>query len=236
MKKLMFVAAAALCASVFAAAIESSNIVGYAQNNLQTGFTMATSQFLPVTGTGISLESIVPNRVNAVTIQLLSSAGVMVQSYQYMDWAGPDYDQTAWADLDGNIAENVVFAPGQGLWIQAAESTDAITTAGAVGFDDVTVSLRAGFTAVGNPFPVAIPLQDIVASQVNTTTIQLLSPAGVMLESYQYMDWAGPDYNQTAWADLDGNIAEDVVIQPGQGLWIQAASTEDSITFPAPEL
>ena len=101
---------------------------------------------------------------------------------------------------------------------------------------DIAITLKNGFTPAGNPFPIRVALQDLVVNNVNTVTIQLLSSSGVALESYQYMDWAGPNYDQTAWADLNGTIAEGIYIEPGQGLWIQGSSTSDIITFPAPEL
>ena len=197
---------------------------------------MATPQFINVGGGEMPLESIVPNTVNDVVIQTLTAGGKTVDSYQYIDWAGPDYDQTAWADGDGNIVSNVKFAPGQGLWIQGKDASNQIQTAGEVGTNDITIQLRFGFTAVGNPFPVAVSLQDIVANNVNTIVIQTLTAGGKTVDSYQYIDWAGPDYDQTAWADGDGNIVSDVEFAPGQGLWVQGASDSDAITFPAPEL
>lgn len=198
---------------------------------------MLTPQFLPVTGEKVPLASLAPNKVNAITIQVLNSSGVATEKYQYMDWAGPDYDQTAWADLDGNIASDVSFEPGQGLWVSASGATDTLTSAGEVGSKDIAVALQYGFTPTGNPFPVRVALQDITCSAVNSVTIQLLNESGVAVGKYQYMDWAGPDYDQTAWADLDGNIpSPEVYIEPGQGLWVQGSSSTDVITFPAPEL
>ena len=82
---------------------------------------MVTPQFTDIEKPEIALESLVPNDVNTVNVQTLSSGGKALATYYYIDWAGPDYDQTAWADGDGNIIENVTFGPGQGLWIQGQD-------------------------------------------------------------------------------------------------------------------
>ena len=204
---------------------------------------MTTPQFVNIgSNESFPLQSIIPtgdNLSDNVFLQTLDAYGRTVDSYNWIDWAGPDSDQEAWADDDGNIIEDVTFEPGQGLWIYGVSADQSIQTAGKVGTSDVTVTLLAGAVGAGNPFPVAINLQDILPEGEDLSDnvfIQTLDAYGRTVDSYNWIDWAGPDSDQEAWADDDGNIIEDVTFEPGQGLWIYGTSTSQSIRFPAPEL
>ena len=204
---------------------------------------MIAPQFVNIgTDGAFPLQSIIPTGENLsdnVFLQTLDAYGRTVDSYNWIDWAGPDSDQEAWADDDGNIVEGVSFEPGQGLWIYGVSADQGIQTAGKVGTSDVTVSLLAGAVGAGNPFPVAINLQDILPEGDDLSDnvfIQTLDAYGRTVDSYNWIDWAGPDSDQEAWADDDGNIVEGVSFEPGQGLWIYGTSTSQSIRFPAPEL
>ena len=219
------------------------NLVGYAQSGLTSGFTLSSSQFLTVrSGTGTELQSIKPTgdgTSDCVSIQTLDFAGRAVDTYTWCDWAGDSGDQEAWSDGSGEIIEGVTFAPGQGLWVYGASAEQGIQTAGKVGTDDVQVTLCSGFVAVGNPFPVAISLQDIVPTGDGTSdcvSIQTLDFAGRAVDTYTWCDWAGDSGDQEAWSDGSGEIIEGVTFAPGQGLWVYGSSAEQGIRFPAPEL
>ena len=182
------------------------------------------------------LQSIVPtgdDTSDNVYIQTLDAYGYTLNSYGWNDWAG---DTACWVDDDYNPVEGVSFIPGQGLWVQGLSADQGIQTAGSVGKNDVSVTLKSGYTAAGNPFPVAIDLQDIVAEGNDLSDnvyIQTLDAYGYTLTSYAWNDWAA---EEPCWVDDDYNPVEGVSIQPGQGLWIQGTSTDQSIVFPAPEL
>ncbi len=204
---------------------------------------MITPQFVNIGSTeAIPLQSIIPNGDDLsdnVYLQTLDAFGRTVDSYNWIDWAGEDGDQTAWADDDGNIIENVSFTPGQGLWIYGISTDQTIQTAGKVGTSDVSVALLAGAVGTGNPFPVSIDLQDIIPEGDDLSDnvyIQTLDAYGRTVDSYNWIDWAGENGDQEAWADDDGNILEGVSFEPGQGLWVYGSSTSQSIRFPAPEL
>ena len=227
----------------FAGIYQLSLYVGYAQSGLTAGFTMSSAQFLAIgSEAGTELQSIKPTgdeTSDTVSIQTLDSAGRAVDTYTWCDWAGPDSDQEAWSDGSGDIIEGVSFAPGQGLWVYGASAEQGLMTSGKVGKEDVQVTLCNGFVAVGNPFPVAIDLQDIVPVGEGTSdmvSIQTLDSAGRAVDTYTWCDWAGPDSDQEAWSDGSGDIIEGVSFAPGQGLWVYGASAEQSIRFPAPEL
>jgi len=84
-----------------------------------------------------------------------------------------------------------------------------------------------------------MPLQSIIPQGDDLSDnvyLQTLDAYGRTVNSYNWIDWAGPDGDQEAWADDEGNIIEGVTFAAGQGLCISGSSTEQAIRFPAPEL
>ena len=202
---------------------------------------MVTPQFLNIgASSAVELQSIVPvgdsiDTDGGVYIQTLDFAGRDVATYQWIDWGG---DDVGWMDGDYSLVEGVAFEPGAGLWVTALTTDDGLQTAGAVGKADVTVQLRQGATATGNPFPTSLALQDIVPVGESIDTdggvyIQVLDFAGRDVATYQWIDWGGDD---VGWMDGDYSLVEGVSFEPGAGLWVTAISTDDYLRFPAPEL
>lgn len=211
--------------------------VGYAQSELQTGYTMATPQFLTVGGSDtFDLQAIKPtgnDTSDNIYIQTLDNAGYTVATYGWNDWAA---DVPCWVDDDYAPINDVSFAPGQGLWIQGLNANQGIQTSGCIGKNDISVVLQAGYTAVGNPFPVSLSLQDIIAvgdECSDNVYIQTLDNAGYTVATYSWNDWAA---DVPCWVDDDYAPVVGVVFAPGQGLWVQGTSAKQSIIFPAPEL
>ena len=122
------------------------------------GFKMATSQFCAVGGTGTDIQTIKGDGEDLYdfSIQILDVYGRTAKSFGWDDWS---YDTAMWVDDDGGTEYTV--APGQGLWIQA-KSGYTVTTCGEVQMKDVVVNMADGFVAVGNPFPMAVGIQDLV--------------------------------------------------------------------------
>lgn len=167
-----------------------------------------------------------------VVVQTLDAAGRTLASYAWNDWA---CDTPCWVNDDFEKVEGVTIDPGQGLWVQGLSLDQGIQTSGQVGREDVIVVLTTGCTAAGNPFPVAINLQDIVADGVEVSdnvVIQTLDAAGRTLTSYAWNDWA---CENPCWVNDDFEKVEGVTIAPGQGVWVQGLSNEQSIRFPASE-
>ena len=197
---------------------------------------MVTPQFLNIGTDGMPLQSIVPTGEEVsdnVFIQTLDAGGYTLNTYSWNDWAN---DEPCWVNDDYEKVEGVSFAPGAGLWVQGYSSTQGIQSAGQVGLEDVSVTLRNGFTAAGNPFPVAIDLQDIIAEGTETSDnvfIQTLDIGGYTLDTYTWNDWAN---DEPCWVNDDYEKIEGVTFAAGAGLWIQGLSEEQSIRFPAPEL
>ena len=81
-----------------------------------------------------------------------------------------------------------------------------------------------------------MPLQSIIPTGDDTSDnvfIQTLTAGGLTLASYSWNDWA---CDEPCWVNDDYEKVEGVTFAPGQGLWIQGLSEEQSIRFPAPEL
>ncbi len=207
---------------------------------------MATAQFMPITGSAINLQDLIPvgkssgDMTDKVAIQLIDSLGRMTQTYTWINWAGDDGTTEAWVDGGYNIVENVTFAPGQGLWVSAIDGV-SLQSSGVVGKSDVVVSLQKDFTATGNPFPTPVNIQDILpqgkspADMTDKIAIQLLDDLGRMTQTYTWINWAGDDGTTEAWVDGGYGIVEGVSFEPGFGLWVSAIDGV-SLRFPAPEL
>ena len=211
--------------------------VGYAQSGLKNGGTFVVPQFINVGETTIldlqSLKAVGDDASDNVQIQTLDAGGYTVDAYDWNDWA---VDEPCWVDADYTPVTEVSVAPGQGFWVMGSKTAQGLQSAGKVGTSDVVVSLRNGGSATGNPFPVALDLQDIVAegdSASDNVQIQLLDAGGYTLESYDWNDWA---LDTPCWVDGDYNAITGVEIAPGQGLWVMGSSSAQSIRFPAPEL
>ena len=200
---------------------------------------MLTPQFVPVDGTSeIAIEDLTPvgdevDTDGGITIQTLTAGGRTEAMYQWIDWGEP----TGWCDDEWNLVEGVTFTPGQGLWVTGTGTGAGIQYAGKVGTSDITVQLRAGATATGNPFPTTINLQDIIpeGDEVDTDggiTIQTLTAGGRTEAMYQWIDWGEP----TGWCDDEWNLVEGVTFPAGQGLWVTGTKNTEYLRFPAPDL
>lgn len=228
---------------VFSGIVARSLTVGYAQSALDTdyGAVMVTPQFINVGGEKvISLDSIKPTAAEGVdlaygvNIQILDNAGYTTED-EY-SWNG-----SAWETTSGAIATGVTFPAGQGLWVTSSLGEDVVgfQSAGAVNKSDVSVALDTdyGAVAIGNPFPTALALNDILPTAAEGVdlaygvNIQILDNAGYTTED-EY------SWNGTAWETTSGSVATDVTFPAGQGLWVTSSLGEDVVhlQLPAPEL
>ena len=92
---------------------------------------------------------------------------------------------------------------------------------------------------VGNSFPVAIKLKDIVPSTETTTAlrrkiqIQILTPFGLTSETYRWEGTGGKTW-------IAGKTTDDVgetEIPAGQAMWVlNTANCAATLRIPAPEL
>ena len=190
----------------------------------------------------MSLQSIIPtgdDTSDNVSLQTLDAYGYTATSYQWINWAGENYDEEAWVDDEYTVVTEVEFSPGTALWISGNSSSQGVQTAGKVGTSDVSIQLRNGGTAIGNPFPVSVNLQDIIASGdevSDNVSLQTLDAYGYTATSYQWINWAGENYDEEAWVDDEYTIVTNVEFPAGQGLWVSGSSNAQYLRFPAPEL
>lgn len=198
---------------------------------------MLTPQFLNIgENTDIPLQSIVAVGDDAsdnVQIQTLDAYGRTVDAYDWNDWAN---DAPCWVDSDWNPIEGVVVVPGQGLWVMGSATTQGLQSSGQVGTDDLLVALRSGGSIIGNPFPVTLDLQDVIAEGEDASDnvqIQTLDAYGRTVDAYDWNDWAN---DSACWVDSDWNPIEGVTLAPGQGLWVMGSNVNQYLRFPAPEL
>lgn len=248
MKKLIFTAAAV--AGMGAFALESANVVGYADTALRSGNIAVGSQFVPVTGEVIDLCDIIPTGYGedyeggSIYVQSLDASGKMVAGSKYF-WYD-DEDGTGW--FDGNdelvVRGQVTYKPGEGLWVKANAESESLQTSGQVakgGFIDV--ALRAGNKLVSNPTPVAIPFNDdnsdgkfIAPSgygadyEGGSIYVQKLNASGKMVEGSKYF-WYD-DEDGTAWFDGNDDEVEGAVLNPGEAIWVKANSTAEKFSIP----
>ncbi len=191
---------------------------------------MLTAQFVSIGDSDISIQDIVANGddLNNVAIQTLDAYGRANETFSWNDWA---FDAPCWVDDNLDKATRT-FEPGEGMWTQGLEGYN-IQTAGKVGTSDVVVTLTDGNVAVGNPFPVAVSIQDIVATGADLTNvaIQTLDEYGRAVETFSWNDWA---FDEPCWVD-DNLDKATRTFAAGEGLWVQGVSGY-TLRIPAPEL
>lgn len=210
--------------------------VGYAQSGLKNGNTMVAAQFDNVAGDAMPLQSIVPqgdDLSDNIAVATLDAAGYTVDTYVWNDWS---YDEPCWVNDEFEKVEGVTLSSGSALWVQASSVAQALQSAGKVRSEDATVKLKNGNTAVGNPFPVNLNLQDIIPEGDDLSdniAIATLDEAGYTVDTYVWNDWS---YDEPCWVNDDFEKVEGVTIAAGQGLWVQGSSDKQYLRFPAPEL
>ena len=201
---------------------------------------MVSAQFLPVNGESYKLEDIIPvgdDLVDNINIKVLDAYGRTADGFDFT-WVDYIAEVPCWIDGEYNVVEGVTFQPGQGLWIYGVNSSQKIRTAGQVGSSDILVNLREGAIGTGNPFPVDVALQDIIAEgddTVDNVNIKILDAFGRTIDGCDYT-WVDYIAENPCWVDGEYNVVENVTFAPGQGLWVYGTSTEQAIRFPAPEL
>ena len=199
MKKLMTIAAAALCASVFADGITSANVVGYQNKGFENaGYNIAGNSFLAMgkSADEMTLGDIKPNEnFVTATIQFMTSGGANATTTfkgetvtaKYIYWnASDDPEQgEGWYldnDGDGEINQNSVSIPmGQGFLVSrpSDEVNANLVYSGEVSTKPVTKKFVSGYNLVANCSPTDITIGDIVPNdKFLTATIQFMTSGG----------------------------------------------------------
>ena len=249
MKKLMITAAAAVCATVGFAALESANIVGYQETETpDSGNKMVAGTFMTVgangsfnlsdlRGTGYDPED---GAWGELKVTVLNSAGSAASDGEgnplRFYWYDNEDVEAGWYDINGEEAwdaANVSFDAGQAFWVQG--DGQSLNAAGQVDLTTVAVATPdSGNVATGNPFPVAITLakmsgagydpEDGAWGELKATILNVAGSAasdgeGNPLRFY----WYDNEDVEAGWYDADGEEAWDPTteIAAGEGLWVQ---------------
>ena len=218
----------------------TSFIVGYAQSGLREGATMTTAQFVGVGTAGgvIDLQDLKPQGDDCVDNLNLSTLGPYGDTLITYTWIDYGSDGGAYWTEDGDTkAVGVTFQPSEAFWLQASSDQQSLQSSGEVSKEDITIQLREGATMVGNSTPVEVDLQDILPSGddcVDNLNLSILGPYGDTLITYTWIDYGSE--GGAYWTEDGDTKATGVKIQPGAGVWLQASSTEQYVTFPGVEL
>ena len=210
-------------------------VVGYANADLVNGNKLICAQFLPVgEAGGYDIQKIVATGADvesAVSLQTLTTAGKANEIFTWDTWMFVE-DEPAWID-DVGIATRK-FAPGEALWV-SGQLGYTLQTAGQVGTNDVIVALVNGNVAIGNPFPVNVNIQDIVATGADVesaVSLQTLTSAGKADEIFTWDTWMFVE-DEPAWIDDVGVATRNFA--PGEGIWVSGQNGY-TLRIPAPTL
>ena len=237
-----------------AAEVVSSNIVGYNKMTLTSGFNLVGSQFVKVGG---SVQDIQDFTASGNTMPGLD-ADSMFQT-ELLVWNGQGYDTYGWLDADDGTNNEVPewnnswllydmsalaeleMNPGQGYWIKS-ESAGDVTFAGEVPSEaTITTEVVAGFNLLSNPFPEAIPIQNVTSADLpgldadSMFQTELLVWNGQGYDTYGWLDADDgtnnevPEWNNS-WLLYDMSAQADVTIGIGKGFWIKPSQAA-SVTF-----
>ena len=181
-------------------------------------------------------------------LQFLTSQGKADVVYRWYD----DGTKLGWYDKAGTVkiaAETIELSAGKAVWCQTGGLK--LVTAGSVNLADIAFkSESTGFTAMGNPFPVDLTLEDLTvtgytAPVQNPSTgrwsggtkgqfnLQFLTSQGKADVVYRWYD----DGTKLGWYDKAGTTKIDgskVDVIAGKGFWCQGAGL--TLNIPAPEL
>ena len=232
MKKLMIAASAALFATV-GFCVESANIVGYQTKAVRQYLSQQVCTFdqIGATGGALDIQNLIPVDANGdavgggeVTVQFISSLGVLQTSYLYCleEEMG---DDAGWYDDDGNMAD-YTFDAGEAFQLYSNSAVNFIYS-GEVNMAETDVPFRQYLSVQANIRPASVDIQSIVPVDDNEeligggeVTIQFISPLGILQTSYLYCleEEMG---EEAGWYDDDGNMA-DYTLAAGEGFKVYA--------------
>ena len=236
MKKLLFVATASLCATVFGA-IESSNVVGYQTKDIDAGFAVITPTFLDVGAANVDIANL--KLVDAIgdggseQIQILTSGGANIESWVWIT-TDQGVEADGWYDINSWEPISHKVMPGEGFLINTQGGVK-MSVAGQVKAGKTTLTLPAGFTTAGNSTPTGIDIQKIKIvgglGDGGSEQIQILTPGGVNNETWV---WITTDQGVEAdgWYDINSwDLIEYTV--PAGSAFLFNTQTDCTLEIPA---
>jgi hypothetical protein len=235
--KTLLLSAAAVAAGVASLQAQSNvyslNVVGYVNVNLPAGFNMLANPLDD--GAGDIVTNVFDNESKGLGVTLPPGTTLY-------PWAGSTYGSpiqyfTSYGWYDGNVggyATNQLH-PGTGFFVSIPSATN-FTWVGSVLQGTVTNNLGAGFSMIGNPFPVA-QAPGVAGDGQAGVTMQLPVAPGDTLYFFNNPGGYYPYQFFTSYGWYDGNnpgmSTNGPVIAVGQGVFLQKASANswvDSFT------
>ena len=256
MKKLMFVVA--MTAGICMADVQSSNIVGYNEINLDAGFTSVAGTFCTVGDEGIDIQAIklVGDGVTsgADTLQLLNENSVATEIFTWATgWDSPHYDAEGnpvdcWMNAGWDDWEVRTLSKGTGMLINTQNPGCKIRCSGEVRKEASFVTLGAGFTMLGNTTPVDVDIQKIrlldgddptALVTSGADTIQFLNDESVANEIYTWATgWDSPHYDEEGnpvdcWMNAGWDDWQVMDVTAGRAFLINVQNAGVKIKLPA---
>ena len=251
-KKMIAVTAASVCAAV-TFGIESANVVGYVNTELNQGFQPGGSSFAAISGGEYNIQDIKPIAPEG------EAAGGWMFYIADMDVGGSTSDQYVYLTTDDGVEkdgwydandgetyiEGKSFKLGEGFYFSTDFASDSkFMTSGEVNLNELTISCEQGFCPRANPRPVDIDLQDIKPVPPEG------EPAGGWMFYIADMDAGGSTSDQYVYLTEDDGVAEDgwydandgetyisgKKFAPGQGFYFSCDYATGGTYFPAIEL
>ena len=246
MKKLMFAAAAALCATA-GFCVESANIVGYQTKDVRQNLSVQLPTFEDVSAAGVDIQSITPVAAAGETIesgdfviQFYDQYGVISSSYMYV--LGEDIDEgyaDGWYEEDWETLAVKTFDVGEAFNVLASKG-GSLQYAGQVVGEEVSVPVRQNLSAQGNFRPTAVNIQTITPVpnegdeiESGDFVIQFYDQYGIISSSYMYV--LGEDIDEgyaDGWYEEDWETIADKTFEAGEGFNVLAVKG-GYLKFPA---
>ena len=221
MKNLMLgLTVAVLCGSAVAAdatEIVSSKIVGY-RNTSATGYTLATSTFIPSDGDTFSFDNIKVTGVESdeVTIRVIQANGKFGDTYVW--------NNNGWYKKDGSgsVTTDKLGTMDRGLGFIVYHTGKESPTIKATGLDctnKVTRTLSAGYTLIGSPFNSGVSIQKFKLNLggMYKANLQSIGANGQTGEMYYWVSDEIAGENQGGWYNEALERLEDATntVKPG---------------------
>ena len=242
MKKLLIVAAATLCAAVMADGIESANTVGYSDADF-TGKTMVcvgTPFFAVGDGAKFTLSNFAAEgfELGSDILQTIDpETADTVDSFVYLDPENYPTMSGWWYDDWSESADDIEFDAGQGFLGAFGGMGVTLRNAGEVSSAPKTFDYSGQtMVVVPNPLPRIATLSEITAEgfELGSDILQTIDPETAdTIDSFVYLDPENYPTMAGWWYDDWSESADDVEINPGDGLLGAFGSGNVSLTFPS---
>ena len=206
---------------------------------------MRAPTFKAVGGSGYDLTKIAVEGADGtgdVCAQTISAAGEWDGEYYFLTMDGMGVDDGWYKDVLGGEAveeDEVVLPAGGALFVDSQNNDLTLKVAGEVPSGDLDLDVPAGSSQVGNALPADVDLTAITVTGADGTgdvCAQSISAAGEWDGEYYYLTIDGMGVDDGWYKDvLGGEAVEvgDVVLAPGEALFIDSQNNDLVFTLPA---